>query len=233
MVVGILAILKAGGAYVPLDFSNPPARLSFILEDAQVNVLITQSSLQYKLPAQVEQTICIDRDWQVIAEYSQDNLELETKISNLAHIVYTSGSTGKPKGVMLTHGNLSHYAQSLQAAWNITPADTYLHRGSIALIVSARQLLMPLAQGATVLILTAQQGKDPLKLFELIKDHRVTIVDHVPSFWRNFSGIIEQQKSDRRSSLLDNQVRLVAAGGEQVTPEIYQCWREIFDQKLN
>lgn len=228
MVVGILAILKAGGAYVPLDISNPAARLSFILEDARVNILITQSSLLDKLPSQVEQAVCLNRDWHLISEYSQDNLELDTISSDLAHIVYTSGSTGKPKGVMLTHGNLSHYAQSLQAAWNITPADIYLHRGSIALIVSARQLLMPLAQGATALILTAQEGKDPLKLFELVKHHRVTILDHVPSFWRNFAGIVEQLESDRRSSLLDNQVRLVAAGGEQVTPEIYQCWRKIF-----
>ncbi len=232
MVVGVLGILKAGGAYVPLDISNPAARLSFILEDAQVNILISQSSLLDKLPGQVEQTICIDRDWHLIAEHSQANLELDLTISDLAHIVYTSGSTGKPKGVMLTHGNLSHYAQSLQAAWQITPADTYLHRGSLALIVSARQLLMPLTQGATALILTAPEGKDPLKLFELIKHHRVTIVDHVPSFWRNFAGIIEQQDRDRRNSLLDNQVRLVAAGGEQVTPEIYQCWREIFPPQV-
>ncbi|MGB5710393.1 MAG: AMP-binding protein, partial [Waterburya sp.] len=232
MVVGLLAILKAGGAYIPLDISNPPARLGFILEDAQVKILVTQSSLQDKLSGQIEQTICLDRDWHLIAEQPETNLEQNIVSSDLAHIVYTSGSTGKPKGVMLTHGNLSHYAQSLQAAWKITPSDTYLHRGSIALIVSARQLLMPLAQGATALIITAQEGKDPLKLFELIKHHQVTIVDHVPSFWRNFSGIIEQQNSDRRNSLLDNQVRLVAAGGEQVTPEIYQCWRKIFKPEV-
>ena len=69
---------------------------------------------------------------------------------------------------------------------------------------------------------------NPLEIFELIKRHGVTIVDHVPSFWRNFWGILNQQSSARRKSLLDNQVRLVAAGGEQVTPEIYQCWRETF-----
>ncbi|MGL4883323.1 MAG: amino acid adenylation domain-containing protein, partial [Waterburya sp.] len=150
----------------------------------------------------------------------------------LAHIVYTSGSTGKPKGVMLTHGNLSHYAQSLQVAFDITPKDIYLHRGSIALIVSARQLLMPLAQGASVLIVTAQETRNPLQLLQLIKDSRVTIVDHVPSFWRNFAGILEQQTKDYRQDLLDNQVRLVAAGGEQVTPEIYQCWRETFKPEV-
>jgi thioesterase domain-containing protein/acyl carrier protein len=133
---------------------------------------------------------------------------------------------------MLTHGNLSHYAHSLQLAFDITPKDIYLHRGSIALIVSARQLLMPLAQGASVLIVTAQETRNPLRLLELIKDYGVTIVDHVPSFWRNFAGILEQQTQDYRQDLLDNQVRLVAAGGEQVTPEIYQCWRETFKPEV-
>ena len=198
MVVAVFAILKAGGAYVPLDISNPPARLAFILEDADVSVLLTQSSLCSKLPAPIEQTICIDRDWHLIEQQPQDNLNLDLDISNLAHIVYTSGSTGKPKGVMLSHGNLSHYAQSLQKTWDITPADVYLHRGSIALIVSARQLLMPLAQGATAVIVTPEEIRNPLELFDIIKRHGVTIVDHVPSFWRNFWGILNQQPSDRR-----------------------------------
>ena len=234
MVIAVLAILKAGGAYVPLDISNPQARIAFILEDTQAKVLITQASLSRQLPTQIEQTIYIDRDWQLISQQPQENLNLDVCPTDIAHIVYTSGSTGKPKGVMLSHGNLSHYAQSLKSVFNITPNDVYLHRGSIALIVSARQLLMPLAQGATVVIVTKEETKDPLELFALIKRRGVTIVDHVPSFWRNFWGILNQQTESFRSNLLDNQVRLVAAGGEQVTPEIYQCWRKIFrpDVKL-
>ena len=228
MVVGVLAILKAGAAYVPLDISNPPARIAFILEDAGVEVLLTHTDLLNRLPTQVKQTVCIDRDRDAIARQSDLNLNEAVELGDLAHIVYTSGSTGKPKGVMLTHGNLSHYAQSLQQAFEIEPSDIYLHRGSIALIVSARQLLMPLAQGATVLILTTAEVKDPIESFRLIRHYGVTIVDRVPSFWRNFKGILERQDPDFRSDLLDNNVRLVAAGGEQVTPEIYQCWRETF-----
>ena len=234
MVIAVLAILKAGGAYVPLDISNPQARIAFILEDTQAQILVTQSSLSSQLPIASKQTIYLDRDWQAIARQSQDNLDLNISQTDLAHIVYTSGSTGKPKGVMLSHGNLSHYADSLQSVLDITPNDVYLHRGSIALIVSARQLLMPLAQGATAVIVTKEETKDPIELFALIKRRGVTIVDHVPSFWRNFWGILNQQNKRFRNELLDNQVRLVAAGGEQVTPEIYQCWRQIFrsDVKL-
>ena len=40
MVVGALAILKAGGAYLPLDPSHPAQRLSSILREAGVPVLM-------------------------------------------------------------------------------------------------------------------------------------------------------------------------------------------------
>ncbi len=234
MVVGVLGILKTGAGYVPLDRENPSERLAYILEDSQIKVLLTQNELEDKLPptANSLSLVCLDRDWHLIEQKSPDNLNLEIVPEDLAHIVYTSGSTGKPKGVKISHRNLSHYAHSLKIALNITSADVYLHRGSIALIVSARQLLMPLAQGAAVSILTTADKKDPLKMFELIKNHGVTIVDRVPSFWRNFSGILDSLNQERRDSLMDNQVRLVAAGGEQVSIEIYQCWRRLFKPEV-
>jgi len=43
MMVGLLGILKAGGCYVPLDPKYPKERLAFMLEDAQVPVLLTQN----------------------------------------------------------------------------------------------------------------------------------------------------------------------------------------------
>ena len=234
MVVGVLGILKTGAAYVPLDRENPVSRLAYILEDSQVAVLLTEDSLKEELPNSGNDLslVCLDRDGNLIKQQSSENLDIELNPEDLAHVVYTSGSTGKPKGVMITHGNLSHYAHSLQIALNITPDDVYLYRGSIALIVSARQLLMPLAQGAAVSILTTADKKDPLKMFELIKQHGVTIVDRVPSFWRNFSGILNSLSTERRQSLMDNQVRLVAAGGEQVSVEIYQCWRKVFKPEV-
>ena len=50
MVIGLLGILKAGGVYVPLDPTYPKERLAFMLEDAQVPVLLTQERLVAGLP---------------------------------------------------------------------------------------------------------------------------------------------------------------------------------------
>lgn len=103
MIVGLLGILKAGGAYVPLDSSYPQERLNFMLEDAQVSVLLTQENLLKHFEGFSKLIISIDKDWEIITQEKQDNPESNLNSDNLAYVIYTSGSTGKPKGVAVPH----------------------------------------------------------------------------------------------------------------------------------
>ncbi|MGH8672534.1 MAG: amino acid adenylation domain-containing protein, partial [Burkholderiales bacterium] len=102
MVVGLLAILKADGAYVPLDPGYPQERLAFMLEDTNAPVLLTQSALLERLPAQKpNNVICLDHfDWDA---YPIGNPISYADSTNIAYVIYTSGSTGAPKGVMVEH----------------------------------------------------------------------------------------------------------------------------------
>jgi amino acid adenylation domain-containing protein len=98
MMVGLLGILKSGGAYVPLDPAYPKERLAFMLEDAQVPVLLTQQRLLEGLPEQKPEAVCLDSDWEILAQESQANPACLARSHHLAYTIYTSGSTGKPKG---------------------------------------------------------------------------------------------------------------------------------------
>ncbi len=102
MIVGMLGILKAGGAYVPIEASYPRERLSFMLADAGVPVLLTLHRLVTRLPKPAN-VLCLDSDWELIARESRKNLPCAATPENLAYIVYTSGSTGTPKGVTVPH----------------------------------------------------------------------------------------------------------------------------------
>jgi amino acid adenylation domain-containing protein len=106
MIVALLAVLKAGGAYLPLDPAYPLERLSFMLEDARVKVLLTELSVVEQLPAHGGYTLCLDEEWERIASESEAAPECAAVPENLAYVMYTSGSTGQPKGVMTLHRNV-------------------------------------------------------------------------------------------------------------------------------
>ncbi|MEG4456885.1 amino acid adenylation domain-containing protein [Microcoleus sp. N9_A1] len=103
MIVGFLGILKAGGAYVPLDPTYPEERLTFMLSDSQVQVLLTQQKFVEGFTGSGVKRVCLDTDWKSINRQSQENSTSDVTAENLAYVIYTSGSTGTPKGVAVPH----------------------------------------------------------------------------------------------------------------------------------
>ncbi|HEX8811066.1 MAG TPA: AMP-binding protein, partial [Terracidiphilus sp.] len=106
LAITLLGVLKSGGACVPLDPQYPSERLTFMLEDAQVPVLVTSENLLGKIDRVHGHTLCLDREWNAIRREPDQNPAGEAGPENLAYIVYTSGSTGKPRGVELPHRGL-------------------------------------------------------------------------------------------------------------------------------
>ncbi|NEP42674.1 MAG: AMP-binding protein, partial [Okeania sp. SIO2H7] len=120
LVIGILGIIKAGGAYVCLDPAYPQDRISFVLEDTQIPLLLTKNNLKNHLPKTNIPIVCLDTDWEIISQESTDNPDKKLTPDNLAYIIYTSGSTGKPKGVEITHSNIWYYLQAIAKVLPIT-----------------------------------------------------------------------------------------------------------------
>ena len=91
MVIALLGIMKAGGAYVPLEPGDPLERLSIILEETKAPVVLTNSALADKLPAQFAQVLCLDTEWDAVAEQSDTKLPRDAQCGNLSYVIYTSG----------------------------------------------------------------------------------------------------------------------------------------------
>ncbi len=226
--VAIYAVLKAGGAYLPLDPEYPQDRLTFMAENAQTEILLTQERLSSSLPKYQGRVISLDTAWPSIAHQSETDLNDTVQGEALAYVIYTSGSTGQPKGAMLTHANLSHYVCALQAELGVTHEDVYLHTASMAFSSSRRQLMLPLSQGATVVMATADQRKDPLALFSLVKQRGVTIMDAVPSFWRTATHLLASLEPEVRRNLLDNRLRLILSASEPLLSDVPRTWTHEF-----
>jgi amino acid adenylation domain-containing protein len=156
MIVGMLGILKAGGAYVPLDPDYPSERLSYMLEDSQVSLLLTQEKFVETLQAtsfsqHPERIICLDRDWQTINQGNQDNLNNITHSDNLAYVIYTSGSTGQPKGVKVVHRGVNRLLFGVNYA-HLDQTQRFLQMASISFDASTLEIWGALLHGARCVI---------------------------------------------------------------------------------
>ncbi|MBD0319020.1 MAG: amino acid adenylation domain-containing protein, partial [Gemmatimonadetes bacterium] len=217
MVVGVLGILKAGAAYVPLDPAYPPSRIQLTLDDARPPVVVTQT----RLAASVCGVPVVALD-EVLGSTNDHDPAVPSAPESLAYVIYTSGSTGRPKGVMVTHGNLRHYLPAIAAATGVAADDVYLHTASIAFSSSVRQLFVPLSLGGTVVIASRREVGDPRLLLEAVKERGVTVMDLVPSYWRNCVEVLEA--ADDRAALLDNALRLVLSASEPLPAELPRRW---------
>ncbi|MDQ2935946.1 MAG: amino acid adenylation domain-containing protein [Acidobacteriota bacterium] len=228
MAVAILGILKSGAAYLPLDPEYPTERLAWIVKDSRVSIVLSKEILISRLPQHEAGLVLLDASGPRIARESNENLADGARPDDLAYVIYTSGSTGEPKGVMINHSSLANYVLALQLELDLNQNDRYLHTASVAFSSSRRQLLLPLSQGATVVIASSEERKDPLALFEMIKQSGVTVMDAVPSFWRNCTAAILALDSESQNRLLDNRLRLMLSASEPLLSDIPHTWMHQF-----
>ncbi len=183
MMIGLLGILKAGGAYVPLDPRYPEDRIRYMMDDACVELLLTQSGLGELIDDGRRQMIFLDRDWPLIAECAEHNAAPRNHPLDLAYIIYTSGSTGQPKGVAVTHRNAVHstYARFHQYP---DPVKAYLLLSSFAFDSSVAGIFWTLGQGGCLCLPGDETGKDPAVLAELIDRQQVSHLLALPSLYR-------------------------------------------------
>ncbi|KYC42727.1 non-ribosomal peptide synthetase [Scytonema hofmannii PCC 7110] len=173
-IVGMLGILKAGGAYVPLDPEYPQERLSFMLRDAQISVLLTVRSLVHKLPEHTAQVVCLDTDWHLIEQCSQDNAMAFVQATHLAYVIYTSGSTGQPKGVEVVHRGVNRLLFGVNYV-HLDATQTFLQLAPISFDASTFEIWGALLHGAKC-VLSCGSIPTSQKLREEIHKHGITVV---------------------------------------------------------
>ncbi|MBD1938351.1 non-ribosomal peptide synthetase [Microcoleus sp. FACHB-68] len=191
MLVGLLGILKAGGAYVPLDPAYPSERLAFMLEDARVPVLLTQSHLVETLPKHqvagtgiLPITVCLDTQWQANVLASNENPVSSVAAANRAYVIYTSGSTGKPKGVQICHQAVVNFLSSMRVEPGLTAEDTLLSVTTLSFDIAALELFLPLSAGARVVLVSRQVVSDGKLLLETLHQSGATVMQATPATWR-------------------------------------------------
>jgi amino acid adenylation domain-containing protein len=219
MIVGIYGILKAGGAYVPLDPAYPQDRLAYMLQTANICVLLTQDrllSLFGSFPK--ENIIRLDADWPAIAQEASHNLGPVATADHFIYLIFTSGTTGRPKGAAVYHRGFTNLLLWFVTEFRVTASDRNLLVSSLSFDLTQKNLYAPLIRGGR-LHLAPAGPYDAQQLSRLIQDHGITLVNCTPSA---FYPLIEPPSEERLKRLVS--LRVVFLGGEPISIPRLRPW---------
>ena len=183
MVIALLAVLKAGAAYVPLAPEHPAARLAYMIEDAGLQLIITQQHLREGLPAGVT-VVSLDAKDEAIAAEPTANVQSNVSTQSLAYVIYTSGSTGTPKAVEIPHRAVVNFLTAMEQRPGLTATDRMLAVTTLSFDIAALELYLPLTVGGSVELTSRADASDAQYLKQKLKDERITTMQATPATWR-------------------------------------------------
>ena len=182
MIVAVLGILKAGGAFVPLNPHDPAERLSFMIGDAGLSLLLTQQALLGQLPELPGlRRLCVDREAARLEAQPSQNLAGGAGADNLAYVIYTSGSTGQPKGVLVQHRGVCNLALAQAQVFGVSAASRVLQFASISFDAVVSELFKSLLSGATLCLARAEALLPVEPLLQVLRQQSISMVTLPPS----------------------------------------------------
>ena len=208
LVASMLGILKTGAAYLPLDPAYPPERLGVMIDDAQPFLVLSNENARQNLAAANARILSLDHLEDV--RFAEDHLRRDGSGGGdqLAYVIFTSGSTGRPKGVMVEHRNVMNFFAGMDAVIGRHPG-VWLAVASVSFDISVLEIWWSLTRGFQVVLWPGVEGGKDLTIPELIRLHRVTQMQSVPSFLRTvmkLPGAVEALAT----------LRVQVVGGEEV-----------------
>ncbi|UXE67980.1 MAG: amino acid adenylation domain-containing protein [Chryseotalea sp. WA131a] len=221
----IYGILKTGAAYVPIDPRNPHERISTIVSDANLKLLLTKKTFlpyedQLKSPV-----VYLEKVLEHINNGEPKSSFVGPKADDLAYVIYTSGSTGVPKGVMVEHRAVVNRLLWMQEKYPLTSNDILIQKTPTTFDVSVWEIFWWAFAGAGLYVLPPGLEKEPKALVRIIEEQKVSVIHFVPSMLNAFLLSLEGKEMSRRMSAL----RFVFASGEALKKQQVKLFAERCD----
>ena len=228
MMTGIMGIVRAGGAYMPIDPDYPDDRVSYMLQDSETTVVLTQAKFKERmqsLAGERVRIVSLDDDWLDVrgaaAALAQRGIELDRTVEshNVAYVIYTSGSTGKPKGVLVEHRALVNRLNWMQKSYLLGETDVVLQKTPYCFDVSVWEFFWTPMTGASLVFAAPNGHSDAQYLEALINKAGITTLHYVPSMLHTF---LDNAKGQCES------VRLIFCSGEALDRNSVDRYRKTF-----
>ncbi|HEX9032484.1 MAG TPA: amino acid adenylation domain-containing protein, partial [Streptosporangiaceae bacterium] len=209
----LLGIWKAGGGYVPIDPDLPAERMSFMMADAQMALVLADDTTLAVLPRTSATLLSLDAEWDQINGLDDANLAgTGVTPANAAYVIFTSGSTGRPKGVLVEHRQVVNLITGMIEHLGIGPSDAVLGFASLSFDVSVMDMFVPLLSGARLVLGSAETLHSPPRLAALVRDAGVTFACLSPAVL----GLLGEARFPS--------LRVLMTAGEELPSELARRW---------
>ncbi|MCP4181401.1 MAG: amino acid adenylation domain-containing protein, partial [bacterium] len=206
------------------DPTYPKERISYMLEDVDCEIVLSQKHLE--LPKNNSEIIYLDADWDKIENEPTENIKSEVKSSNLAYVIYTSGSMGQPKGTLIGQKNVVRLFFNDKFQFNFSEKDVWTLFHSYCFDFSVWEMYGALLFGGKLVIVSKESTRDTEQFCQLLENHNVTVLNQTPSAFYNLSNEVK-----RKQTALS--IRYVIFGGEALIPSRLRFWYDNYtDCKL-
>ncbi|MFI9642393.1 amino acid adenylation domain-containing protein [Micromonospora sp. NPDC051925] len=222
VVVALLGTLTAGAVYVPLAPDLPADRLAFMIDNAGIALVLTETALRARIPRRTP-VVVLDEQWDDIA-HAAPPPPVALDPANAAYVMYTSGSTGHPKGVVVTHGGIRNRVLWAVDQHRLTGTDRLLQKTTIGFDASVWEFLAPLVSGGCVVMAPQDAHRDTAVMVGALAAYRITVVQLVPSVLR---AVVDEPELAACDAL-----RLVCSAGEPLPAELCERLRGVLEVEL-
>ena len=220
MVVALIGVLKAGGVYVPLDPDHPEARLGYMIEDCNIQLVLTQDPFDEKFSSFPVEILSMNKIEAELTNRDNENPNVHIEPESLAYIIYTSGSMGRPKGVMIHHGAIAGHCEMISRYYGLRSTDRVLQFTQPIFDASLEQIFTAFSAGATV-VLREQEIWEAGDLDKKISQMGITVMDLPPAYWSQAA----EEWIGKPGEATNKQLRLVIVGGDIMPSESLRIWR--------
>ncbi|URZ17236.1 non-ribosomal peptide synthetase [Clostridium felsineum] len=209
MIIGMFAILKIGATYLPIDPCLPKERMSYILKDSGVKILLKQEHINNEA---LNVCTVLNIDKKEIDNEDNSNLNIDIKSNDLAYVIYTSGTTGVPKGVLIEHKSIVNSLIWRKKEYDFSSKDTVIELFAYYFDGFFTNFFTPIISGSKVIIVDENEAKNPETITKYIVDNKVTHLICIPAL---YLAILDYLNEENAKSL-----RVVTLAGDHASDEI-------------
>src|SRR6266446_6288143 len=218
--VALLAVLKAGGAFVPLDPSFPADRVAFIAQDANLQFLLTTSTMREHTQGLACRVLELDQAKEALAAQPSTDPYIRVSPTSLCYIIYTSGTTGRPKGVGISHANIANFLRVIPSVYDVRSTDRVYQGMSTAFDFSVEEIWPTWIVGATLVAGPTDSRRLGHGLREFLIEQQISVLYCVPTLLATLDQDVPS-------------VRTLLVGGEACPPDLVGRWSRPERRMLN